>query len=178
MRRLARELDIGQYFFAPSWIVHKRAGLSTEPEGFLVTWDRFVDGRFRFDPKRKHRALGAPTMAFEAVSPSSKKKDLVELARLAGGRSARVSFRVGRRGARLRRGGRSGSRRVRRTSQLQCARHPINPSSTLTSPTWPESTLAYKRCLQSRYGHVPGGGLGWEAARRFLPDWLPVGLRW
>jgi Uma2 family endonuclease len=82
LRTLARRLDLGRYCFPPSWITREDVGLSTEPDGFLVTWDRFEDGRFRINPERDHEALGAPTMVFEAVSPSSTEKDLVKLAAL------------------------------------------------------------------------------------------------
>jgi Uma2 family endonuclease len=80
LRALARELDLGRYFFPPTWISHDDAVLSTEPDGFLVTWERFESGLFRLNPERPAEAIGCPTMVFEAVSAPSQKKDLVDLA--------------------------------------------------------------------------------------------------
>jgi Uma2 family endonuclease len=82
LRPLARDLDLGRYFCPPSWITEAKAGVSTEPDGFLVTWARFESGAFRINPDRDHEALGAPTMVFEAVSASSEHKDLVNLVKL------------------------------------------------------------------------------------------------
>jgi Uma2 family endonuclease len=79
---LSRSLDLGRYFFPPSWITCEEVGLSTEPDGFLVTWARLESGAFRINPARRSEALGAPTMVFEAVSARSVQKDLVELAEL------------------------------------------------------------------------------------------------
>lgn len=76
LRPLARELDLGKYHTAPSWITEEATGLSTEPDGFLVRWDSLASGRVRINPSRKTELLGHPDMVLEVVSRSSRKKDL------------------------------------------------------------------------------------------------------
>ncbi|MBX2797224.1 MAG: Uma2 family endonuclease, partial [Myxococcales bacterium] len=74
LRYLATDLDLGRYFFPPSWITHASAGLSNEPDGFLVRWQSFESGRVQVAPERRSELMGAPDFAFEAVSPSSASK--------------------------------------------------------------------------------------------------------
>jgi Uma2 family endonuclease len=75
---LARELDLGRYFLPPSWFTHKTSELSTEPDGFFAGWQSLEAGELRINPDRQFEALGRPDMALEVVSPSSRRKDLVE----------------------------------------------------------------------------------------------------
>lgn len=76
---LARELDLGKYFMAPSWFTHAPSGLSTEPDGFLILWESFQSGRVRLNPERPTELLGAPDWVLEVVSETSVKKDLEDL---------------------------------------------------------------------------------------------------
>jgi Uma2 family endonuclease len=69
----------GIYFVPPSWVTCKDVGLSTEPDGFLVTFEAFQTGRVRVNPERKTQLQGPPDFVFEAVSASSVHKDLDEL---------------------------------------------------------------------------------------------------
>jgi len=75
---LARELDLGRYFLPPSWFTHEATELSTEPDGFFVSWASLEAGALRINPDRAVEALGIPDMALEVVSESSRRKDLVE----------------------------------------------------------------------------------------------------
>jgi len=76
---LARELDLGRYCTPPSWFTCAEAGLSVEPDGFLVRFASFESGRFRIDPEREFEGLGRPDMVLEAVSRTSERKDRVTL---------------------------------------------------------------------------------------------------
>jgi len=78
MSALARELDLGRYFLPPSWFTNEPTELSTEPDGFFATWSSLEAGQLRINPERSIEALGRPDMALEVVSPSSRRKDLVE----------------------------------------------------------------------------------------------------
>lgn len=71
--------DVGMYFMASSWFTHEGANLSVEPDGFFVRYETLSAGTFRVNPDRHSEGLGRPDFVFEAVSPSSKKKDLVKL---------------------------------------------------------------------------------------------------
>lgn len=76
---LARRLDLGRYYMPPSWVTDARSALSTEPDGFLVRWGSFTSGRVRVNPERDVELVGAPDMAFEVVSKTSRQKDEVDL---------------------------------------------------------------------------------------------------
>ncbi len=76
---LAEEMDLGRYFIPPSWVTVEAAGLSTEPDGFLLKWASLTSGQVRVNPMRETELLGRPDMVLEVVSKSSAKKDLVEL---------------------------------------------------------------------------------------------------
>ena len=78
LRGLARELDIGRYFFPPSWFTHESSALSTEPDGFLALWSSLEGGDLRINPERDTEMIGRPDMVLEVVSDSSRRKDLVE----------------------------------------------------------------------------------------------------
>lgn len=77
---LAAELGLGHYYLPPSWIT---AGgiLSTEPDGFLVTWERLRTGDVHVNPSNEAELIGRPDMALEVVSRSSARKDLEVLVR-------------------------------------------------------------------------------------------------
>jgi Uma2 family endonuclease len=76
---LARQSGLGRYYMPPSWVTEASTGLSTEPDGFLVRWSSFQSGRVRVNPEREIELVGAPDMALEVVSKSSKQKDEVDL---------------------------------------------------------------------------------------------------
>lgn len=76
---LTRETGVGRWFMPPSWFTDAAAGLSTEPDGFLVRFASVKNGRVRINPERKSEMLGAPDMVLEVVSKSSRRKDLVSL---------------------------------------------------------------------------------------------------
>lgn len=78
LRVLAGELDIGRYFFPPSWFTHEPSALSTEPDGFLALWSSLESNDLRVNPERRSEMLGRPDMVLEVVSDSSQRKDLVE----------------------------------------------------------------------------------------------------
>jgi hypothetical protein len=71
--------DDGMYFLASSWFTNEDANLSVEPDGFFVRYETLRAGHFNVNPMRNHEALGRPDFVFEAVSPSTKRKDLVQL---------------------------------------------------------------------------------------------------
>ena len=81
LTRLAREQGLGRYFVPPSWLTCVEAQLSTEPDGFLVRWERLERGRVRINPERETELLGSPDMAVEVLSKTSEQKDLQTLVR-------------------------------------------------------------------------------------------------
>ena len=102
---LAKETAIGKYYMPPSWFTVPCAGLSTEPDGFLVRWKSLQQGRVRINPTRKTEMLGAPDMVLEVVSKTSETKDLVDLVEgyaqadvgeywIADGRRQEIDFRI------------------------------------------------------------------------------------
>jgi Uma2 family endonuclease len=76
---LARRDRRGKYFMDNNWFTHRRAGVSTEPDGFFVLFDSFEKRRARINPASPIELLGTPDMVFEAVSKTSRKKDLEDL---------------------------------------------------------------------------------------------------
>ena len=76
---LSRDEGLGMYCAAPSWFTCAEAGLSTEPDGYLATYETLKSGRLAIHPEREHEMIGRPDMVFEAVSRSSPAKDLVDL---------------------------------------------------------------------------------------------------
>lgn len=76
---LTEELDLGEYYFPPSWFTKKEADVSTEPDGFLVLWSSFEAKRVVLNPDRSIELLGTPDMVLEVPSKTSTRKDLVEL---------------------------------------------------------------------------------------------------
>lgn len=76
---LAAELQLGVYFDPPSWITCAEANLSTEPDGFLVRYERLRRGEVRVNPELEVELQGRPDFVFEALSATSQRKDLVRL---------------------------------------------------------------------------------------------------
>lgn len=76
---LADQLQLGVYFDPPSWITCAEANLSTEPDGFLVRFDRLRRGEVRVNPDLDVELQGRPDFVFEALSRTSQRKDLVRL---------------------------------------------------------------------------------------------------
>ncbi len=77
---LAAESDLGHYYLPPSWITAEDS-ISTEPDGFLVFWERLRSGVVRVNPENEAELLGRPDMTLEVVSRSSTRKDLEVLVR-------------------------------------------------------------------------------------------------
>lgn len=65
---LADQLQLGVYFDPPSWITCAEANLSTEPDGFLVRFDRLRRGEVRVNPDLDVELQGRPDFVFEALS--------------------------------------------------------------------------------------------------------------
>lgn len=76
---LARELGIGRYFEQGGWIVHREAGLSTEPDGMLLRWETLRSGAVRVAEHRADQLLGRPDMVLEVASATSERKDTKSL---------------------------------------------------------------------------------------------------
>lgn len=76
--RLCEEGDLGKYFTPPCWVTDDAGPISTEPDGFLVTWGS-LRRRVKVNPQRRSELMGAPDMALEVVSASTPKKDLQDL---------------------------------------------------------------------------------------------------
>jgi Uma2 family endonuclease len=77
---LADALGLGHYYLPPSWITAGEL-VSTEPDGFLVLWERLRSGAVRVNPENEAELLGRPDMTLEVVSRSSTRKDLEVLVR-------------------------------------------------------------------------------------------------
>ncbi len=77
---LAGESGLGHYYLPPSWITAADS-ISTEPDGFLVLWERLRCGAVRVNPENEAELLGRPDMTLEVVSRSSTRKDLEVLVR-------------------------------------------------------------------------------------------------
>lgn len=79
---LARELDLGEYWPDGGWLTNKQAGLSIEPDGFLVLWRTTESGAAQFverPGKGPIELVGRGDMVLEVVSDSSVEKDTVQL---------------------------------------------------------------------------------------------------
>ena len=79
---LARELDLGEYWPDGGWLTSKQAGLSIEPDGFLVLWRTTESGAAQFverPGKGPIELVGRGDMVLEVVSDSSVEKDTVQL---------------------------------------------------------------------------------------------------
>jgi Uma2 family endonuclease len=76
---LTKERNLGRYFRPPTWFTDAASELSTEPDGFFVSWASIESGRVFVNPERTVELLGSPDMVLEVVSASSRKKDTVEL---------------------------------------------------------------------------------------------------
>ena len=72
---LAAEQDLGRYFMDGGWITDAAAGLSNEPDGFLVLWDTFTSARARLSEDSDAELVGRPDMVLEVLSASSVGKD-------------------------------------------------------------------------------------------------------
>mgnify|MGYP001572825819 CR=1 FL=1 len=82
---LGKELSLGEYYPDGGWLTNETAGLSTQPDGFLVLWDTFDSGEARFQPRASGdgsvELVGRGDMVLEVVSDNSVKKDTVDLVR-------------------------------------------------------------------------------------------------
>jgi Uma2 family endonuclease len=105
---LAKELDLGEYWPDGGWLTNKQAGLSIEPDGFLVLWRTTESGAAEFverPGKGPIELVGRGDMVLEVVSDSSFEKDTVQLVAgyaaagfaeywLVDGRKDQLSFRL------------------------------------------------------------------------------------
>lgn len=82
---LAEELSLGEFYPEGGWLTNESAGLSTEPDGFLVLWRTFDSGEARLQPRAAGdgsiELVGRGDMVLEIVSDNSVKKDTVDLVR-------------------------------------------------------------------------------------------------
>jgi Uma2 family endonuclease len=79
---LAKELDLGEYWPDGGWLTNKEAGLSTEPDGFLVLWRTTESGAAQFvdrPGKGPIELVGRGDMVLEVVGDYSVAKDTVQL---------------------------------------------------------------------------------------------------
>lgn len=77
---LNKKLKLGEYYPDRTLVTNVAAGLSTEPDGTLVTWASFDTGRVRLIPREgvegEYIELeGTPDWVMEIVSKSSVRKD-------------------------------------------------------------------------------------------------------
>lgn len=81
--QLVRTLNLGRYMTDGMLVSNEAADLSNEPEGMFVSWATQTSGRARFvstaagDDTRE--VVGSPDAVIEVVSPSSERKDYVQL---------------------------------------------------------------------------------------------------
>jgi Uma2 family endonuclease len=81
---LVKSRDLGRYYGDRMLLSHPPTGLSTEPDGMFVSNETQESGRVALRGGRPGRAKGVivegtPDMVLEVVSPSSVRKDTVEL---------------------------------------------------------------------------------------------------
>jgi Uma2 family endonuclease len=79
---LAKELDLGEYWPDGGWLTNRQAGISIEPDGFLVLWRTTESGAAQFverPGKGPIELVGRGDMVLEVVSDSSFEKDTVQL---------------------------------------------------------------------------------------------------
>src|SRR5262245_43573567 len=77
---LNRKLDLGEYYSDGTLVTNETAGLSTEPDGTLVTWKSFEMGRVHLGTRQDRpgqyvELVGSPDWVLEVVSRSSATKD-------------------------------------------------------------------------------------------------------
>jgi Uma2 family endonuclease len=81
---LNEQLDLGEVFSDGTLVKNEKAGLSTEPDGTLVTWETSEAGRVCFEIRKDRQGQylelqGTPDWVLEVVSRSSVKKDTHDL---------------------------------------------------------------------------------------------------
>ena len=81
---LSRVLKNGTYYGDGVLLTHKKADLSTEPDGMFVTKESLRSGRIHRVPRKDHleeyvELVGTPDLVVEVVSRSSWKKDNQDL---------------------------------------------------------------------------------------------------
>jgi Uma2 family endonuclease len=81
---LLKEIRLGRFFADRTLLSHRRARLSTEPDGLFVSWDGFRKQRVQFVRGRRRyvEIHGTPDMTLEVVSDGSMTKDTVTLRKL------------------------------------------------------------------------------------------------
>ena len=74
---LVHDLDLGEFYPDGSLLTNVEANLSNEPDGMLVLWESYENGRV--EPKRSAsnpcELVGSPDLVMEVLSPSSVRKD-------------------------------------------------------------------------------------------------------
>lgn len=80
---LVKECDLGNYYPDGAWLTNEAAGLSTEADASLATWDTLRSGRVNFVPSKDDddsiEMQGSPDWVLEVVSDSSVRKDTKRL---------------------------------------------------------------------------------------------------
>jgi Uma2 family endonuclease len=81
---LLKRIRLGRFFGDRTLLSHRRAGLSTEPDGLFISWDGFRKRRVKLVRGRRRyiEIQGSPDMTLEVVSDSSITKDTVTLRKL------------------------------------------------------------------------------------------------
>jgi Uma2 family endonuclease len=80
--RLIAEVDLGYFFSDRALLSHPKAGLSTEPDGFFVSYESVDAGRVRWveGATEGHVEVeGGPDLVVEVISSGSVEKDMVVL---------------------------------------------------------------------------------------------------
>lgn len=74
--------NLGRYYGDNMLLSHPVVGLSTEPDGTYIAWETFRSGiveQAGGEPNDGIELVGVPDMALEVISPTSVRKDTVEL---------------------------------------------------------------------------------------------------
>jgi Uma2 family endonuclease len=82
LRQLVKRSGSGRYFDDRAALTCPEVNLSTEPDGMFVTFDAFDTGRVRETPSVAGGFIeveGGPEMVLEVLSPSTVRKDTIEL---------------------------------------------------------------------------------------------------
>jgi Uma2 family endonuclease len=81
---LTDSIDCGTFYGDRVLLTHRKAGISTEPDGLFVSWKTFKAGKVELVPREGYREQfmelqGTPDWVLEVVSQSSVRKDCVLL---------------------------------------------------------------------------------------------------
>jgi Uma2 family endonuclease len=85
LRGYAKARTLGRFWFDGMLLTHRRAGLSTEPDGMFARWETLRSRTARLvggNPPDGVEVVGTPDMVLEVVSRKSLRKDTIELPEL------------------------------------------------------------------------------------------------